>query len=258
MEKQTINKEEKTRKVSKALKATGAVVATAAVIFTLAMVPGAVNAHKGQINADTMVEFYNDGHNGVTIGEYVAPVESMEDIKYNYNTPSITSDSDQRICSGDQMLAALDSRSLKYVCIDGTYYTRDGEPLAAVTYKCSRTEEKRTKTLNVNGTELSLAPNGIYDEENRKYYDTETEYITRIVLGLEDNEYYMSQKPANYDEVTIERVELFDTVALDGDIIADVADNSLGSTESNQVDIKVGAHQEDQSFYGKVMGLVHK
>ena len=85
-----------------------------------------------------------------------------------------------------------------------------------------------------------------------KYLNYETEYVTRIVKGLDDEEYYMGQKPAGYDEVTIESIEKFDTVALEGDIIADVADSDLGNSEDSQTEIKVGAHQDDQSFYGKV------
>ena len=243
------------RNYKKILKRTGAVVATAAVIFTLAMAPGAVNAHKEAINADSLVEFYLDGQNGVTIG--TKPSESEEETS-SYNNPTITSDSDQKICSGDQLLNSLDQRSLTYVCIDGTYYTRNGEQLAAVTYKCTRVEEQKEKTINVNGKTLTLAPNGSYNEENGKYYDSETEYITRVVLALDDNDYYMSQKPAGYSEVSIEDVQVFDTVQLDGDIIADVADNKLGSTESNIADIRVGAHQEDNSFYGKVTSLIRK
>ena len=65
------------RNYKKILKRTGAVVATAAVIFTLAMAPGAVNAHKEAINADSLVEFYLDGQNGVTIG--TKPSESEEE-----------------------------------------------------------------------------------------------------------------------------------------------------------------------------------
>ena len=225
MEERDYNTEETTPEVKKqtgakkALATIGIIALCGLTAFGVYKGVEAYNDYKETKRAESLVSYYIDSDQIVTLPEVVATNKAY----------------DEEYCEGEKLVEQLQTQNAQYCIIDGVYYTNNGDKIAVLTYEVTRTETVEPIKEEFNGTTIYMAPAG-YELEDGVCTKTITGTITKIVPANEAGDYsnikvtnVSSYKLIDVEEIqTLAYEEMFGkTLVCDVDDRAQLGENGL-------------------------------
>lgn len=129
--------------------------------------------------------------------------------------------------SGEKLVNRLRENGVKYININGKFYTEEGINIAILTYDVTRIEYAEPIKVNVEGETIYMAPNG-YELFGKQAYKYVTERETKIVPESDNYDYVSFEWAVNHTLVNAPQIvrTLPYSVLEESTLICDVADGA--------------------------------